>query len=184
MKQTSSISLITQTSLFIALTVLLSYVFAIHTTFIHITFGFLSTAIFAVMHGPLRAGIMAAIACFIGMLLFGQGVFFPGFMLSEFLVGYTFGHFLYKKPITLKRVAIPFLIITIVIHLGLNTLWLVIFYQKAASAIFMGRLIKNIICYPIEIVLFFAVYKTLGRIIPALNPSKLTTTPKEATPNT
>ena len=75
----------------------MSYILAIHTTFIHLTFGFIPTAIFAILYGPVAAGIMAAIACFIGMLLFGQGVFFPGFMVSEFLVGYIYGYFLYKK---------------------------------------------------------------------------------------
>ena len=85
--------MIVKTGVFVALTVLLSYIFAIHTTFIHITFGFLSTAIFGILYGPMAAGIMAAIACFIGMSLFGQGVFFPGFIISEFLVGYVASFF-------------------------------------------------------------------------------------------
>ena len=87
----------------ISLTVIMSYILAIHTTFIHLTFGFIPTAIFAILYGPVAAGIMAAIACFIGMLLFGQGVFFPGFMVSEFLVGYIYGYFLYKKNVFLMN---------------------------------------------------------------------------------
>ena len=79
------------------------YIFAIHTTFIHITFGFLSTAIFGILYGPMAAGIMAAIACFIGMSLFGQGVFFPGFIVSEFLVGYVYGYFLHGRNVTFKQ---------------------------------------------------------------------------------
>lgn len=77
--------MIVKTGMFVALTVLLSYIFAIHTTFIHITFGFLSTAIFGILYGPMAAGIMAAIACFIGMSLFGKGYSFPALSYLNFL---------------------------------------------------------------------------------------------------
>ena len=147
--------------LFIGLTIALSYIFAIHTTFIHITFGFLPVAIFAYLYGPLLAGLVAAIACFIGMLLFGGGVFFPGFILSEFLVGYIYGYFLHGRPIRLKYLLLPELLITIFIHLGLNTLWFTLFYDKAASALIVGRVIKNIICYPLEIALILLATKAL-----------------------
>ena len=157
--------MIVKTGIFIALTVLLSYIFAIHTTFIHITFGFLSTAIFGILYGPMAAGIMAAIACFIGMSLFGHGVFFPGFIVSEFLVGYVYGYFLHGRDVTLKRLLLPELIVTVCIHLMLNTLWLTIFYNKAVSAIFLSLLIKNSLCFPLEIALILIVYKAISRFI-------------------
>lgn len=157
--------MIVKTGIFVALTVLLSYIFAIHTTFIHITFGFLSTAIFGILYGPMAAGIMAAIACFIGMSLFGQGVFFPGFIISEFLVGYIYGYFLHGRDVTLKKLLLPEIIVTVCIHLILNTLWLTIFYNKAVSAIFVGRLIKNIICFPLEIALILIVYKAVSKFM-------------------
>ncbi len=97
------------------------------------------------------------------MLLFGGGVFFPGFILSEFLVGYIYGYFLHGRPIRLKYLLLPELLITIFIHLGLNTLWLTLFYDKAASAIIVGRVIKNIICYPLEIALILLAAKALDQ---------------------
>ena len=133
--------MIVKTGMFVALTVLLSYIFAIHTTFIHITFGFLSTA------------------------LFGQGVFFPGFIISEFLVGYVYGYFLHGRNVTFKQLLLPETIVTVCIHLILNTMWLTIFYNKAVSAIFIGRLIKNIICFPLEIALILIVYKAVSKFM-------------------
>ena len=163
--------MIVKTGIFVALTVLLSYIFAIHTTFIHITFGFLSTAIFGILYGPMAAGIMAAIACFIGMSLFGQGVFFPGFIVSEFLVGYVYGYFLHGRNVTFKQLLLPETIVTVCIHLILNTMWLTIFYNKAVSAIFIGRLIKNIICFPLEIALILIVYKAVSKFMVQKKPS-------------
>ena len=128
----------------ISLTVIMSYILAIHTTFIHLTFGFIPTAIFAILYGPVAAGIMAAIACFIG---------------------YIYGYFLYKKNVTWKRLLLPEALITVFVHLGLNTLWLTLFYGKAASAILTGRIVKNLICFPLEIFLILLVYKAVYSIL-------------------
>ena len=45
------------------------------------------------------------------------------------------------------------------------TSWLTIFYNKAVSAIFVGRLIKNIICFPLEIALILIVYKAVSKFM-------------------
>ena len=60
-------------------------------------------------------------------------------------------------------VCIPFLLVMVLIHLGLNTLWLVLYYDKAASAIFVSRLIKNVICFPMEVGMFLIVYKAVSK---------------------
>ena len=99
------------------------------------------------------------------MSLFGQGVFFPGFIISEFLVGYVYGYFLHGRNVTFKQLLLPETIVTVCIHLILNTMWLTIFYNKAVSAIFIGRLIKNIICFPLEIALILIVYKAVSKFM-------------------
>lgn len=38
--------------MFVSLTILLTYVFALHTTFVHITFGFVPIALYGAMYGP------------------------------------------------------------------------------------------------------------------------------------
>ena len=47
---------------FIALTILFTYVFSIQTPFVRLSFGFLPVAIYAAMFGPVRGGITAAAA--------------------------------------------------------------------------------------------------------------------------
>ena len=162
---------IVYTGVFTALTVLLSYIFSIRTTFVHITFGFLPVALFGAMFGPWKAGIVAALADIIGTAALGTSIFFPGFTLSSFLTGWIYGYFFYQREISWKTVWFPFLLVTVLIHLGLNTLWLMLFYQQAAGAIFMSRLFKNILCYPLEISLFLMVYRSLAILIPHRNKS-------------
>lgn len=160
---------IVYTGVFTALTVLLSYIFSIRTTFVHITFGFLPVALFGAMFGPWKAGIVAALADIIGTAALGTSIFFPGFTLSSFLTGWIYGYFFYQREISWKTAWLPFLLVTVLIHLGLNTLWLMLFYQKAAGAIFISRLFKNLLCYPLEISLFLMVYRSLAILIPHRN---------------
>lgn len=84
----------------VALAVLFSYVFAIQTIFVRITFGFLPIAIYGAMYGPMKAGLVAAAADFIGTALLGTSIFFPGFLVSGFLTGYIYGWFFYRRRVT------------------------------------------------------------------------------------
>lgn len=71
-----------------ALAVLLSYVFAIQTPFVRITFGFLPLALAGALYGPWKAGLVGALDNLIGTALVGTSIFFPGFTLSDFLTGF------------------------------------------------------------------------------------------------
>ena len=144
-----------------ALSVLLSYVFAIQTPFVRITFGFLPIALAGALYGPWKGGLVAALSDFIGTACLGTSIFFPGFLLSGFLTGWIYGKFFYGHRLTLPYVCIPFFLVMVFIHLGLNTLWLVLYYDKAASAIFLSRLIKNLICFPMEVGLFMLIYRKM-----------------------
>ena len=74
---------------------------------------------------------------------------------------------MYRKELTLPRIFVTVLIITLVINLGLNSLWIYIMTQKAFSA-FMGiRILKNIISLPLNTVILYALFrnKTMQQMI-------------------
>ena len=144
-----------------AMAVLLSYVFAVQTPFVRVTFGFFFFFLAGALYGPWKGGLVAALSDFIGTACLGTSIFFLGFLLSGFLTGWIYGKFFYGHRLTLPYVCIPFFLVMVFIHLGLNTLWLVLYYDKAASAIFLSRLIKNIICYPMEVGLFMLLYRKM-----------------------
>lgn len=146
---------------FIALTIIFTHIFAVQATFIRIGFGFIPVAIFAAIFGPWRGGCMAAVADFIGCLLFTPGLYFPGFTISAFCGGYVYGHFFHQKQITVPRILIALSIIIVFIDLCLNTLWLSILYQKAAGAFLAARFIKCAALLPVQAALLYAVYKPL-----------------------
>lgn len=139
-------------SLFIAMQVILTRFLSIQTPIIRIGFSFLPLALSAAMFGPVYAGIAAALADIIGMMLFPQGTYFPGFTFSAFLSGVLYGIVLYKKPISIVRTALAVLIVSLFVDLSLNTLWLSVITGKAAYALLLPRAIKTVIMFPVQVI--------------------------------
>lgn len=152
-------------ALFISMAVVLTRFFSIQTPIIRIGFGFLPIALASIMFGPISGGIVAAISDIIGMVLFPNGAYFPGFTLSAFFSGIIYGVVLYKKPISIIRVSIAILIITLFIDLGLNTLWLSMITGKAVSVLIVPRIIKSSIMFPIQTFLIHVVWRCVQSFV-------------------
>ena len=76
-----------------------------------------------------------------------------------------YGLLLYKKEVTWQRALIASLIISVVINLGLDTLWLSILYGKGYIPILVGRLVKFPLAVAIQTVLIPLVYKLVVKRI-------------------
>ena len=146
---------------FTALTVLLTYVFAVQMPFVRFSFGFLPLALYGAFAGPWRAALVAAAADLIGVSLFGTGAFFPGFTLSALLVGAVYGASFHGRPLTVWRVALTFLFVDTAVHLVLNTLWLYLLYGKGVAALLASRVPKIVLCYPLRVAMFLIVSRPL-----------------------
>ena len=138
----------------IALEIILTRFLSINTPILRIGFGFLPVAMLGIMYGPIWAGLSYAIGDVLGMMIFPTGAYFPGFTLTAFLTGLTYGLFLYKKEnITWKTALIPCLIVTLVLNLCLDTLWLKILMGQGFFALLPTRILKCVIMLPIETIL-------------------------------
>lgn len=159
----SNVRKIVYLSLFISLEVILTRFLSIQTPIVRIGFAFLPIAISGMMFGPLAAGLAAALADLIGMMLFPTGgAYFIGFTISAFLEGFVFGLLLYNKPKTMIRVSIAVVITSIFINLGLGTLWLAILTGKGYLAIMPVRIVKCLVMIPIQIPMIMIVWKYLA----------------------
>ena len=99
-----------------ALEIVLTQFISIETPIVRIGFGFLPIAIIGMLYGPWIAGMASAITDLIGTILFGGGVFFPGFTLSAFIGGMIYGLVLYKKPKSLKRIILAIIMVAIFVN--------------------------------------------------------------------
>jgi len=139
------------TAMLIAIEIVLTRFLSIQTPILRISFGFLPITVIAILYGPVYAGIGAAIADLIGVMLFPTGAFFPGFTLTAFLTGVTYGIFLYKRPKNLINICAAVLIVTMVLHLALDTWWVQLLTGKGYIALLPARIIKNFIMAPIQV---------------------------------
>lgn len=149
----------------IAINVVLSRFVSIQAWNLRIGFGFLPVVIAAIMLGPIKAGIVAAMADVLGATLFPAGTFFPGFTLTAFLIGVVYGIFLYKKQSKWK-VFIAVGIHQCILSLFLNTLWISILYGSPYWPLFATRLMQTAILIPVELVCIAAFCnKSVSRVL-------------------
>lgn len=138
-------------ALLIAVEIVLSRFLSIATPIAKIGFAFVPIVIIAMLYGPFYAGLANAVADFVGAILFPIGAYFPGFTLTALLTGIIYGFFLYGKPKKVIWITIMVLIISVCLHLGLNTVWLRIITGKAYTAILPTRIAQTAVMIPVQI---------------------------------
>lgn len=131
---------------------------------LEIGFTHLISGVTALYYGPVVAGVVGILSDTLGYILHPSGPYFPGFALNEFIIGFLYGLFFYKKQITLGRVVVAQLCISIITGLILTPLWLHILYGNAFFAIVSARIVAQAIKFPIDCALLYFLLKTLTRI--------------------
>jgi len=147
----------------VAVGVVLSFTKIVLSPVLEISFDFLPLAAGGLLYGPVVGGIMGVVGDVLGYLVRPNGPFFPGFTLNALVSGSLYGFFLYRRPVTWGRVIAVSAVLTVVINLGLNPLWLSVMYGKAFVVLLTGRLLKNAVMFPINTVLLMTVLKFVER---------------------
>ena len=153
----------------IAISVVLTRFCSINTPIVRIGFGFLPCALMGILYGPLWAGAGYAIADILGMIIFPNGAYFPGFTLTAFLTGLVFGFFYRSGEVTLKSSILPNAIVCFGLNLILDTVWLMILMGQGFLALLPARIIKCVIMFAIQIVLIPLVWNKLMCKVPVLD---------------
>jgi len=138
-------------ALLVAISIILSRFLSIAAWNLKIGFAFVPVALAGMIFGPIPAAIVAAVADFLGALLFPIGQFFPGFTLTAFLNGLLYGIFLYKKA-DLKNVVLAAIVTQIIGSLLLNTLWISMLYGTPFWALLPTRIMQVCLMTVVEII--------------------------------
>ncbi|QEA52934.1 folate family ECF transporter S component [Loigolactobacillus coryniformis] len=159
MLQHSKARQITLLGVLIALQTVLGSMFSLQFLLTKISFGFIITAIMATLFSPWVTAGSSALANILGMLLFPKFTFSPGFVLTAFLVGLVFGYAFHNQTPRLSHILLSNLIVTMVLYLGLNSLWLHLMYQTPWLPLLSGRFVQELITFPVYSVLLFLLFK-------------------------
>lgn len=157
-------------SLFIALQIILTRFCSIQTPIVRIDLNFLAVSMCSIIFGPIWGGIAAAAADFIGVQLFpSSGAYFPGFTITMFLMGMTYGVFLHERKKSYANIACAVIIVTMFLSLFLDTIWITMLTGKGFIVLLPTRLTKAAIMLPVQILLIDRVWKTIGSEVGRLN---------------
>lgn len=154
---------ITMIGLLTALEIVLSRFLSISAWNIKIGFSFVPIAIAAILFGPIPAAVVAALGDFVGAILFPIGPYFPGFTLTAFLTGLTFGLFLHKKQ-TLWNTGLAVGINQFILGLLLNTLWISVLYGSPFAPLLATRVVQSCILTVVQFVTIQLIAKSTDRV--------------------
>jgi len=132
-----------------------------------ITFAYVTDAICAMLFGPIAALAFGFMGDFLGFLALSGvgGAYFPGFALSEMVTCFLFALFLYRAPVTWKKLICVWLINLGLVLLGMNSLWLILMYGMDAGSVFtFARVVTNAVQTPLHIVILYFVLTRVGAI--------------------
>ncbi len=131
---------------------------------LEVGFDFLAVAAIGHLCGPWVAGLSGIVTDLLGYILRPNGPYFPGWTLSAILVGVLYGLWLYRRPIKLWRVVLCKLNMVLLFNFLLTPLWLHITYGQSFVVLSSLRLVKNVIKFPLDILLLMLVLKTCERV--------------------
>ncbi len=154
---------LTAMALLIALEIILSRFLSLSAWNTKIGFSFVPVVIAAILLGPIYAGIVGALADFVGAVLFPIGAYFPGFTLTAFLTGMVYGLLLYKRQ-SLPRILGAVAVNQFILSLLLNTLWISVLYGSPFGPLLVTRLVQSAILTVVQIVVIELIVKALPRL--------------------
>ena len=160
MKQLKKVNVLVFCALMAAIGVILGYVTSIQLgPFIRISFSEIPNRIIEYGFGPIVRGIFGETLDILKYLIKPTGPFFFGFTFNAILSGVIYGLLLYKKSVHIGRILMADLIVKIIVHCILGTLWLSILYGSPFLVILPARILNNVIMWPIDSFILFLILK-------------------------
>lgn len=158
----------TKTLTFLALMVALQIVFARTLgidlgNYQRISFSFIPTTLASTVMGPVLSGVAAAVADIIGFMTKPTGPYFPGFTLNAFLGAFIYGLFFFKKPLTLKRIILANVVVTVLVNSMMGTYWVHLLYGNPFVPVLMSKLPFQALMLVIKIVVQALILERLAK---------------------
>lgn len=123
---------------------------------LEIGFAFLATALCAALCGPWVAGTAGVAVDLLSYFLRPNGAFFFGFTFNQFLLGFLYGLWFYRRRPHPALAVGACLTVTVLINFFLTPLWLHMMYGQAFVIFSTVKIVKNVIKLPIDAALLYA----------------------------
>lgn len=115
------------------------------------------------LFGPVTGAIFGGVLDVLKFAIKPTGPFFFGFTFDAMLAAFIYGFFFYKRKLTFWRILLAEGLVALIVNIGFNTLWLSILYGKGFFILLPARALKNVITWPVNSIIFFALNNMLER---------------------
>ena len=163
-RELKAVRTITTMAMLAAVAVILGFFSIEYGQFIRIGFSGIPNGIIDYLFGPVVGGIFHGALDIIKYMMKPTGPFCPQLTLVVILAGILYGCFFYKKKLTIWRVLAAKFVVMLICNVILTTFCLTVLYGQAFMVILPARALKNLIMWPIDSVIFFAITKALEQI--------------------
>lgn len=160
-QELKQVKTLTSAAMFMALSAALGYFTIEAGPYLKIGFSTVVNQFVYYLFGPVVGACYGGIFDLLRYVVKPTGAFFPGFTLNAVLGGVIYGALLYRRPLSLKRCFLAHLAVVLICNVSLNTLWISLLYGKGLFALLPVRLLKNLLQWPLDSVLFYVMAKRL-----------------------
>ncbi len=149
----------------IALNVVLAKLSVGSDSLVKFSFGFIATILIGYFLGPWLGGVTKILFDLIANTILATGAqFFIGYTLTAFIAGMIAGMFLHDHKLSWQRLAAYEAVQILITNIFFNTLWIHVLYHAPWVALLAVRGPKNLIMFPIEVILGFMVLKSVEHL--------------------
>ena len=155
-------------ALLAALEVVLARYTTIHLTqqLTLISFEYLPASIVSALFGPWAAIVFGIVSDSLGYFSNPIGPYLPVYAISQVVANLIEAAFMYQGKFDWWRIIVARLLVMLIVIMGLNFLWQVIYYGAAAAKYYNSvRIIGNLIQLPIQVILIRFFGKLSFRIL-------------------
>ena len=136
---------------------------------------FLFWPLLGILFGPIGASIVALIVDILMYFIFPTGYpFYLGYTLAEMLIAFVSGLVFYKSKISILKLVLFEGFVDIIVHVGIESFFMNDIMQwhlgEAFNTYLLNGLIKNLILWPIEVLILIGL---LSALLPAFHSLKI-----------
>ena len=166
-KSNFSVAALTVTALLVACQVVLGNLLQVPMLGKQYNFGFVPIALAGALLGPIPAAIVGGLGDLIGAHVFPAGAYFPGFTLTNVLVGLVCGFILHGQKPSWWRVIAAVAISLAGLNLFLNSLWLNMLAYVPGRGYFTWVTVRApnyLVEVPVNVVLCYLMLQAMKRV--------------------
>lgn len=161
LRELKQVRTLTTAAMFMAVSAVLGYFTIEAGPYLKIGFSTVVNQFVYYLFGPVVGACYGGVLDIVKYLVKPTGAFFFGFTFNAILAGVIYGAILYKRPLSFWRCLTAHLIVILICNVFFNTLWLSMMSGKGVLALLPMRLIKNLVMWPVDTLLFYLIGKKM-----------------------